>query len=57
MFSQLALAIPLCFLYELGIILAKIIGKPYTDDQKKAMGDAEQERARDRADTDEKRIK
>lgn len=56
-FSQLALAIPLCFLYELGIVLARLIGKPYTEDQKKAMSDAELTRELDRAEDESKRIK
>ena len=56
-FSQLALAIPLCFLYELGIILATFVGKPITDEEKKAMSDAELDRELDRAEYEEKKLK
>ena len=56
-FSQLALAIPLCFLYELGIILATFVGKPITEEEKKAMSDAELDRELDRAEDEEKKLK
>jgi sec-independent protein translocase protein TatC len=56
-FSQLALAIPLCFLYELGILLAGFLGKPMTEDEKKAMTDAEMEKELDRAEAEAKRGK
>lgn len=56
-FSQLALAIPLCILYELGIILAGFLGKPLTDEQKKAMTDAEMEKELDAAEAEAKRNK
>ncbi len=48
-FSQLALAIPLCILYELGIILSGIIGKPLPEEKKSALTDAELDREFDRA--------
>ncbi|MBK8740520.1 MAG: twin-arginine translocase subunit TatC [Betaproteobacteria bacterium] len=56
-FSQLALAIPLCILYELGIILAGFLGKPLTDEEKKAMTDAEMEKELDAAEAEAKRNK
>lgn len=56
-FSQLALAIPLCFLYELGILLAGFVGKPLTDDETKSMTDAELEKELDRAEADAKQVK
>ena len=55
-FSQLALAIPLCILYELGIILAKILGKPIVSKEKKpGMSDDELERELDRAEDEQKK--
>jgi len=56
-FSQLALAIPLCFLYELGILLAGFLGKPMSEDDKKAMTDAEMEKQLERAEAETKRGK
>lgn len=56
-FSQLALAIPLCFLYELGILLARLIGKPLSKAEKKAMTDAEMDKELDRAEAEAKRGK
>lgn len=56
-FSQLALAIPLCFLYEFGILLARFVGKPMTEDEKKTMTDAEMEKELDRAETEAKQGK
>ena len=56
-FSQLALAIPLCILYELGIILAKFLGKPLPEREKKAMTDAELDRELDSAEAEAKQIK
>ncbi|MBP8296566.1 MAG: twin-arginine translocase subunit TatC [Burkholderiales bacterium] len=56
-FSQLALGIPLCILYELGIILAGFLGKPLTDDEKKAMSDAEMEKELDAAEAEAKQNK
>jgi sec-independent protein translocase protein TatC len=56
-FSQLALAIPLCFLYELGILLAGFLGKPMTEDEKKAMTDVEMEKELDRAEAEAKQGK
>src|SRR3954468_12765950 len=53
-FSQLALAVPLCFLYELGIILARFVAKPLTDEEKKALTDAELEQELDRAEAEAK---
>jgi sec-independent protein translocase protein TatC len=54
-FSQLALAIPLCFLYELGIILARFApSKPAeeADGESSGMTDAEMEKELDRAETE-----
>ena len=49
-FSQLALAIPLCILYELGIILAKFLGKPIVEDEnKREMSEADHARGTGRA--------
>src|SRR5512140_2617447 len=56
-FSQLALAIPLCFLYELGIILARFASKPLTEEEKKALTDAEMEKELDRAEAESRQIK
>jgi len=38
-FSQLALAIPLCILYELGIILARFSGKTLSEEDSKPVTD------------------
>ena len=52
-FSQLALAIPLCILYELGIILSKVLGSPITAEKKTtSMSDAELDRELDRAESE-----
>ena len=56
-FSQLALGIPLCILYELGIILAGFLGKPLSEDDKKAMTDAEMEKELDAAEAEAKQNK
>src|SRR5512140_3914091 len=59
-FSQLALAIPLCFLYELGIILARFAPtKPEeeTATEGGGMTDAEMEKELDRAETEARNVK
>jgi sec-independent protein translocase protein TatC len=60
-FSQLALAIPLCFLYELGIILARFApAKPEEEATGEASGkmtDAEMEKELDRAETEARNVK
>ena len=56
-FSQLALAIPLCFLYELGILLSRFAGKPVGDDERKPMSDNELEKELDRAEAESRQIK
>jgi sec-independent protein translocase protein TatC len=49
--SQLALAIPMCLLYELGILAARLVGRPAPDEEvavdpeKAAEMDAEMDRA------------
>jgi sec-independent protein translocase protein TatC len=59
-FSQLALAIPLCILYELGIVLAQFVGKPITDEEKKqsqrGMTDSELNRELDNAEDEQKKL-
>jgi sec-independent protein translocase protein TatC len=55
-FSQLALAIPLCFLYELGIILARFApSKP--EEGTAGMTDAELEGELDRAEAEARNVK
>ncbi|MEP6702830.1 MAG: twin-arginine translocase subunit TatC [Betaproteobacteria bacterium] len=59
-FSQLALAIPLCFLYELGIILARFSGKPAaseSDAEKKTLTDEQMAQELDRAEAEAKQGK
>ena len=52
-FSQLALAIPLCILYELGIILSRFAGKSApADDAPGTMTDAQMEKELDRAEAE-----
>ena len=54
-FSQLALAIPLCILYEIGILLSRFSGKspaPDADDGKSSMTDAQMETELDRAEAE-----
>jgi len=48
-FSQLALAIPLCILYEIGIILARLFGKRITKEESKPMSDDQMEKDLDSA--------
>ena len=56
-FSQL-LALPLCVLYEIGIVMAKLIGKPLPEREKaKGMDDAAMERELDRAEAEAKQLK
>jgi sec-independent protein translocase protein TatC len=59
-FSQLALAIPLCFLYELGIILARFApSKPEEETATESVGmtDSEMEKELDRAETEARNVK
>ena len=52
--SQLALAIPMCLLYELGIVMARIFGRPAGKTDWKAPSEDEMERELDRAETNTK---
>lgn len=47
--SQLLLAIPMCVLYEVGLLLARFVAKPVGQSDWKALSDAEMERELDRA--------
>ncbi|MCC6611612.1 MAG: twin-arginine translocase subunit TatC [Burkholderiales bacterium] len=53
--SQLALAIPMCLLYELGIIMARVMVRPPGESDWKAPSDGEMERELDRAEADAKK--
>ena len=55
--SQLALGIPMCLLYELGIIMARIFAKPVGETDWKAPDDAEMERDLDQAEADSRESK
>jgi sec-independent protein translocase protein TatC len=56
--SQLALGIPMCLLYELGIFMARIFGKPPADETEwKAPSDAEMNQELDRAEADSREPK
>lgn len=50
--SQLALGIPMCLLYELGIIMARFFAKPPGQTDWKAPSDSEMERELDQAESD-----
>jgi sec-independent protein translocase protein TatC len=50
--SQLLLAIPMCLLYELGIVFARFLKKPVGQSDWKAPGEAEMERELDKADAE-----
>lgn len=49
--SQFMLAVPLWLLYELGIVISKLISKPAPDDSYQPLSDAEMEAELDKADT------
>ncbi|MCL4800770.1 MAG: twin-arginine translocase subunit TatC [Burkholderiales bacterium] len=53
--SQLALAIPMCVLYEVGIVMARILGRPAGESDWKAPSDDEMESELDRAEADAKK--
>lgn len=53
--SQLLLAIPMCILYELGILAARFMGRPKPVDDYQPMSDAEMEAELDRAESEQKR--
>ena len=55
--SQLALGIPMCLLYELGIFMARIFAKPAGEGDWKAPSDAEMERELDQAEADSREPK
>ena len=55
--SQLALGIPMCLLYELGIFMARIFAKPAGEGDWKAPSDAEMERELDQAEADSRETK
>lgn len=55
--SQLALAIPMCLLYEIGIIMARFMSRPGGASDWKAPSDDEMERELDRAEADTKKPK
>jgi len=55
--SQLALGIPMCLLYELGIVMARIFAKPAGEGDWKAPSDAEMERELDQAEADSRETK
>src|SRR5690606_6228140 len=47
--SQFMLAVPLCLLYELGIVLSKFISRPVGESDWKPLTDEEMERELDRS--------
>ena len=55
--SQLALGIPMCLLYELGIFMARMFAKPPGESDWKAPSDAEMERELDQAEADSRETK
>ena len=55
--SQLLLAIPMCALYELGLVLARFVAKPAGGSDWKAPSDAEMDHELDRAEAQSKEIK
>jgi len=55
--SQLALGIPMCLLYELGIFMARIFAKPPGQSDWKAPDDAEMEHELDQAEADSRETK
>jgi sec-independent protein translocase protein TatC len=55
--SQLLLAIPMCLLYELGLLLARFIAKPAGESDWQAPSDAEMERELDKAEAESKDVK
>jgi len=57
-FSQLALAIPLCFLYELGIILSKFASsRPIVDAEGKRLTDEQMDKGLDDAEAEARQVK
>jgi sec-independent protein translocase protein TatC len=55
--SQLLLAIPMCLLYELGIVFARFLRKPAGRSDWKAPDEAEMERELDKADAERETLK
>ena len=55
--SQLLLAIPMCLLYEVGILLARLIEKPAAGSDWKAPSDAEMARELDKTDAERDTLK
>lgn len=53
--SQFLLAVPLCLLYELGLVLARFVQKPVGKSDDVAPSEAEMERELDRAEADAKK--
>ena len=53
--SQFLLAIPLCLLYEVGIIAARFVAKRKAPDEYQPLTEAEKERELDRIETQEKK--
>jgi sec-independent protein translocase protein TatC len=52
--SQLLLAIPMCLLFEVGLIAARFVGKPREDDDYKSPSDAALDRQLDHIDAEKK---
>jgi sec-independent protein translocase protein TatC len=55
--SQLLLAIPMCLLYELGLLVARFVGKPAGESDWQAPGDADMDRELDKAEAESKDLK
>ena len=52
--SQLLLAVPMCILYEVGLLLARFMPKPKPDDDYRSPSDAQMDSELDRIDTERK---
>ena len=55
--SQLLLAIPMCLLYEIGIVLARFVAKPHGETDDAPLGNQEMERELDRVAEESERLK